>query len=160
MRHLVTDVALLAYISKKKLGVVSYTEATKACKSSSSASRALHQLINEGILDPQPKLIGLRYVTQYVVTDKGKKVADLALQLTQLREVARMSRDKKEDETPVSEEANEVEKDQVSKEGKKAAGSDRLELFPQQKKETSESLVLPKARKKSVQRKPTLKRNK
>jgi len=94
MRHPVTDVALLAYIAKKKLGVVSYTEATKACKSSSSASRALHQLIQEGLLDPQPKLLGLRYVTQYVVTDKGKKVSNLALQLTQLREVAKASRDK------------------------------------------------------------------
>ncbi len=118
MRHPVTDVALLAYISKKKLGVVSYTEATKACKSSSSASRALHQLINEGLLDPQPKLIGLRYVTQYVVTDKGKKVADLALQITQLREVAKVSRDKIEGETPASEETNEEKKEQqqVSKE--------------------------------------------
>ena len=97
MRHLVTDVALLAYIAKKKLGVVSYTEATKACRSSSSASRALHQLINEGILDPQPKLIGLRYVTQYVVTDKGRKASDLALQLTQLREVAKAAREKSEE---------------------------------------------------------------
>src|SRR5579864_6522321 len=88
MRRTVTDIALLAYIAKKNAKVVSYTEATKACKSSSSASRALHQLIGEGILEPKPKLLGLRYVTQYVVTQKGKQVADLALQLSQLREAA------------------------------------------------------------------------
>ena len=88
MRHPVTDIALLAYIAKRDAKVVSYTEATKACKSSSSASRALHQLINEGILEPKPKLIGLRYVTQYVVTQRGRQVAGLALQLTQLREAA------------------------------------------------------------------------
>ena len=88
MRRPVTDIALLAYIAKKNAKVVSYTEATKACKSSSSASRALHQLIGEGLLEPKPKLLGLRYVTQYVVTQKGKQVADLALQLTQLREAA------------------------------------------------------------------------
>jgi len=88
MRRPVTDIALLAYIAKKNAQVVSYTEATKACKSSSSASRALHQLIGEGILEPKPKLLGLRYVTQYVVTKKGKQIADLALQLTQLREAA------------------------------------------------------------------------
>ncbi|MHB8568108.1 MAG: hypothetical protein ACYC7D_15150 [Nitrososphaerales archaeon] len=94
MRHPVTDVALLAYIAKKKASVISYTEATKACKSSSSASRALHQLITEGILETKPKLLGLRYVTQYVVTPRGKQVAELALQLTQLREVAaRISKD-------------------------------------------------------------------
>ena len=91
MRHPVTDVALLAYIAKKNAKVVSYTEATKACKSSSSASRALHQLISEGLIEPKPKLLGLRYVTQYVVTPKGKQVAELALQLTQLREVAKAS---------------------------------------------------------------------
>ena len=90
MRHPVTDIALLAYIAKKNAKVVSYSEATKACKSSSSASRALHQLINEGLLEPKPKLLGLRYVTQYVVTPKGKQVAELALQLTQLREVAKV----------------------------------------------------------------------
>lgn len=89
MRHPVTDIALLAYIGRKNAKVVSYTEATKACKSSSSASRALHQLIKEGLLEPKPKLLGLRYVTQYVVTPKGKQVAELALQLTQLREVAK-----------------------------------------------------------------------
>ena len=88
MRRPVTDIALLAYIAKKNAKVLSYTEATKACKSSSSASRALHQLIGEGILEPKPKLLGLRYVTQYVVTQKGKQVADLALQLTELREAA------------------------------------------------------------------------
>ena len=88
MRRPVTDIALLAYIAKKNAKVLSYTEATKACKSSSSASRALYQLIGEGILEPKPKLLGLRYVTQYVVTQKGKQVADLALQLTELREAA------------------------------------------------------------------------
>jgi hypothetical protein len=88
MRRPVTDIALLAYIAKKNAKVVSYTEATKACKSSSSASRALHQLIGEGILEPKPKLLGLRYVTQYVVTQKGRQVAELALQLTELRETA------------------------------------------------------------------------
>jgi hypothetical protein len=88
MRRPVTDIALLAYIAKKNAKVLSYTEATKACKSSSSASRALHQLIGEGILEPKPKLLGLRYVTQYMVTQKGKQVANLALQLTELREAA------------------------------------------------------------------------
>lgn len=88
MRRPVTDIALLAYIAKKNAKVVSYTEATKACRSSSSASRALHQLIGEGILEPKPKLLGLRYVTQYMVTPKGKQVADLALQLSELREAA------------------------------------------------------------------------
>jgi hypothetical protein len=88
MRRPVTDIALLAYIAKKSAKSLSYTEATKACKSSSSASRALHQLIGEGILEPKPKLLGLRYVTQYVVTPKGVQVAELALQLTQLREAA------------------------------------------------------------------------
>lgn len=91
MRHPVTDIALLAYIAKKNAKVLSYTEAAKACKSSSSASRALHQLINEGLLEPKPKLLGLRYVTQYVVTPRGKQVAELALQLSQLREVAKSS---------------------------------------------------------------------
>lgn len=88
MRRPVTDIALLAYIARKDAKVVSYTEATKACKSSSSASRALHQLIGEGILEPKPKLLGLRYVTQYSVTQKGKKIAELALQLTELRQAA------------------------------------------------------------------------
>ena len=88
MRRPVTDIALLAYIAKKNAKVLSYTEATRACKSSSSASRALHQLIGEGILEPKPKLLGLRYVTQYVVTQRGKQVANLALQLTELREAA------------------------------------------------------------------------
>jgi hypothetical protein len=91
LRRPVTDVALLAYIAKKNASVVSYTEATKACKSSSSASRALHQLIGEGILEPKPKLLGLRYVTQYMVTPRGKQVAQLALQLTELREAASKS---------------------------------------------------------------------
>jgi DNA-binding MarR family transcriptional regulator len=91
MRHPVTDIALLSYIAKKSAKVISYTEATRACKSSSSASRALHLLINEGLLEPKPKLEGFRYVTQYVVTPRGKQVAELALQLTQLREVAKAS---------------------------------------------------------------------
>lgn len=85
MRRPVTDIALLAFIAKKKADVISYTEATQACKSSSSASRALHQLIQEGMIEPQPKLIGLRYVTQYAVTPKGKQVSQLALHLTELR---------------------------------------------------------------------------
>jgi DNA-binding PadR family transcriptional regulator len=110
MRHPVTDVALLSYIAKKKLGTVSYTEATKACKSSSSASRALHQLIQEGLLDPKPKLMGLRYVTQYVVTQKGKQVAELALQLTQLREAARLSRESQTKEEVGEEVENSDEK--------------------------------------------------
>jgi DNA-binding PadR family transcriptional regulator len=88
MRKPVTDITLLAYIAKKNVDVVSYTEATKAVKSSSSASRALHQLIEEGLIEPKPKLIGLRYVTEYAITPKGKQVSQLALQLTQLRESA------------------------------------------------------------------------
>jgi DNA-binding MarR family transcriptional regulator len=88
MRRPVTDVALLAYIGKKNASVLSYTEAAKACRSSSSASRALHQLIREGLIEPKPKLLGLRYVTQYFITPKGKQAASLALQLSELREVA------------------------------------------------------------------------
>ncbi|MDG6923857.1 MAG: hypothetical protein JRN67_11275 [Nitrososphaerota archaeon] len=100
MRHPVTDIALLAYIAKKNASVVSYTEATKACRSSSSASRALHQLIKEGLIEPKPKLLGLRYVTQYHVTPKGKQVAGLALQLTELREAAaRMNPDAGEEDS-------------------------------------------------------------
>ena len=98
MRHPVTDVALLAYIAKKNAKVLSYSEATKACKSSSSASRALHQLINEGLLEPKPKLLGLRYVTQYMVTPRGKQAAELALQLSQLREVAKQASEEIEEE--------------------------------------------------------------
>ena len=115
MRHPVTDIALLAYIAKKNAKVLSYTEATKACKSSSSASRALHQLIKEGLLEPKPKLLGLRYVTEYVVTPKGKQVAELALQLTQLREVAKASA---EASVPESDEMPKVSK---RSEKKKAA---------------------------------------
>jgi DNA-binding PadR family transcriptional regulator len=88
MRRPVTDIALLAYIAKKNADVVSYTEATRACKSSSSASRALHQLIEEGLIEPKPKLLGLRYVTQYAITPRGKQVSQLALQITELREMA------------------------------------------------------------------------
>jgi DNA-binding IclR family transcriptional regulator len=95
MRRPVTDIALLAYIARKNAEVVSYTEATKACKSSSSASRALHQLIGEGLIEPKPKLIGLRYVTEYAITPRGKQVSQLALQITELREAA--SRMKKSD---------------------------------------------------------------
>jgi len=93
MRRLVTDVALLSYIAKKDVDVISYSEATKACKSSSSASRALHQLIKEGLIEPRPKLIGLRYVTEYAVTPRGKQVAKLALQLTVLRERSTASKE-------------------------------------------------------------------
>jgi DNA-binding MarR family transcriptional regulator len=117
MRHPVTDIALLAYIAKKNAKVVSYNEATKACKSSSSASRALHQLIREGLLEPKPKLTGLRYVTQYVVTSKGKQVAELALQLTQLREVAKASSEP-EVQTP------EEKKPPKKQERKKLTGQD------------------------------------
>jgi DNA-binding MarR family transcriptional regulator len=85
MRRPVTDIALLAFIAKRRANVISYSEATEACKSSSSASRALHQLIQEGMIEPQPKLVGLRYVTQYAVTPKGKQVSELALHLTELR---------------------------------------------------------------------------
>ncbi len=88
MRKPVTDLALLAYIARKNSEAVSYTEATKACKSSSSASRALHQLIAEGLIEPKPKLLGLRYVTQYSVTPRGRQVSRLALQITELREQA------------------------------------------------------------------------
>jgi DNA-binding MarR family transcriptional regulator len=95
MRRPVTDLVLLAYIARKNADVVSYTEATRACKSSSSASRALHQLIAEGLIEPKPKLLGLRYVTQYAITPRGKQVSQLALQITELREVA--SRMKKEE---------------------------------------------------------------
>lgn len=97
MRRPVTDIALLSYIAKKNADVLSYTEATKACKSSSSASRALHQLIREGLIEPKPKLLGLRYVTQYAVTEKGAQVSKLALQLTELRDAAsKMKKDESE----------------------------------------------------------------
>jgi DNA-binding MarR family transcriptional regulator len=96
LRRPVTDIALLSYIAKKRTDVISYTEAVKACKSSSSASRALHQLIGEGLIETKPKLLGLRYVTQYVVTPRGKQVSNLALQLSELREIS--SRSKSETE--------------------------------------------------------------
>jgi DNA-binding MarR family transcriptional regulator len=115
MRHPVTDIALLAYIAKKNARVVSYNEATKACKSSSSASRALHQLIREGLIEPKPKLTGLRYVTQYVVTPKGKQVAELALQLTQLREVAKASNSEASSPTEEKKVARKEKKKQPSK---------------------------------------------
>ena len=114
MRHPVTDVALLAYIARRNIKVVSYTEATKACKSSSSASRALHQLIREGLIEPKPKLLGLRYVTQYVVTPRGKQVSELALQLTQLRETSAKI-------NAASEESSPAKDDEVpTKKGKKS----------------------------------------
>jgi hypothetical protein len=91
LRRPVTDIALLAFIAKKKASVISYSEATAACKSSSSASRALHQLIAEGMIQPQPKLMGLRYVTQYAVTAKGKQVSQLALHLVELRNSTKSS---------------------------------------------------------------------
>lgn len=100
MRRPVTDIALLAYIAKTKANVISYTEATRACKSSSSASRALHQLIEEGLIEPKPKLLGLRYVTQYIVTQRGKQVSQLALQLTELRHAAaKMKKDSELDDS-------------------------------------------------------------
>ena len=98
MRRPVTDIALLSYIAKKKADVISYTEATKACKSSSSASRALHQLIQEGLIEPKPKLLGLRYVTQYAITQRGKQAAQLSLQLTQLRDIASKMKENETDE--------------------------------------------------------------
>lgn len=88
LRRPITDIALLSYIARKKADVISYTEAVKACRSSSSASRALHQLIGEGLIEPKPKLLGLRYVTQYVITQKGKQASNLALQLVELREIS------------------------------------------------------------------------
>ena len=104
LRKPVTDIQLLAYIARKNADVVSYTEATKAVKSSSSASRALHQLIEEGLIEPKPKLIGLRYVTEYAITQKGKQVSQLALQLTQLREsAARMKAEEKVESEKVTE---------------------------------------------------------
>ena len=117
MRHPVTDVALLSYIARKNMKVVSYTEATKACKSSSSASRALHQLIREGLLEPKPKLLGLRYVTEYVVTPRGKQVSELAFQLTRLREAsAKMNSEESSPETDNS----------TSKKTKKARANKKL----------------------------------
>ena len=97
--------------------VVSYTEATKASKSSSSASRALHQLIREGLLEPKPKLLGLRYVTEYVVTPRGKQVSELACQLTRLREAsAKMNSEESSPETDNS----------TSKKTKKARANKKL----------------------------------
>ena len=128
MRHPVTDVALLAYIARKNIKVVSYTEATKACKSSSSASRALHQLIREGLIEPKPKLLGLRYVTQYVVTPRGKQVSELALQLTQLRETSAKMNAATEESSPATD-------DEVpTKKGKRSGakkGSREEKVLPQ-----------------------------
>jgi DNA-binding PadR family transcriptional regulator len=107
MRKPVTDIALLAYIAKKNADSLSYTEATKACKSSSSASRALHQLIEEGLIEPKPKLVGLRYVTSYAITQRGKQVSQLALQLSQLRESAQKM--KLEEEKQENTESNGVD---------------------------------------------------
>jgi DNA-binding MarR family transcriptional regulator len=108
MRKPVTDLALLAYIARKNSEAVSYTEATKACKSSSSASRALHQLIAEGLIEPKPKLLGLRYVTQYSVTPRGRQVSRLALQITELREQAsKIKKQNREEDDEEEQQANE-----------------------------------------------------
>lgn len=112
MRHPVTDIALLAFIAKKKADAISYTEATKACRSSSSASRALHQLIREGLIEPKPKLLGLRYVTQYVITQRGKQVSALALQLSELREISSRASLGKQAEPKVAIEESSPEPDQ------------------------------------------------
>ncbi len=126
MRRPVTDVALLAYIAKRKVNVINYTEATRACKSSSSASRALHQLIREGILEPKPKLLGLRYVTQYVVTPKGKQASELALQLTRLREVAsRMSAEADGELDANLETTTTVQEEQVEEPREKPAAAEK-----------------------------------
>lgn len=112
MRKPVTDIALLAYIAKKNADALSYTEATKACKSSSSASRALHQLIEEGLIEPKPKLVGLRYVTQYAITPRGKQVSQLALQLSQLREsAARMKQKEQSEEEEDTTQGNDAQPD-------------------------------------------------
>ncbi len=120
MRRPITDIALLAYIARKNADVVSYTEATRACKSSSSASRALHQLIDEGLIEPKPKLLGLRYVTQYAVTPRGKQVSKLALQITELRETAsKIKKDSDSYVTPPVQESTPSKKPSVA--GKDAA---------------------------------------
>lgn len=119
MRRPITDIALLAYIARKNADVVSYTEATRACKSSSSASRALHQLIDEGLIEPKPKLLGLRYVTQYAVTPRGKQVSKLALQITELRETASKIKKDSDSVTPPVQESTPSKKPSVA--GKDAA---------------------------------------
>lgn len=136
MRKPVTDIQLLAYIARKNADVVSYTEATKAVKSSSSASRALHQLIEEGLIEPKPKLIGLRYVTEYAITQKGKQVSQLALQLTQLRESAARMKNQAEEEEIGSAEITESKKQQQREAPGEATSmkSQRKGLAPSAKK--------------------------
>ncbi len=47
------------------------------------------------MIQPKPKLMGLRYVTQYAVTPKGKQVSQLALHLTELRSSKKSIEDEK-----------------------------------------------------------------
>jgi DNA-binding PadR family transcriptional regulator len=133
LRRPVTDIALLSFIAKKKASVISYTEATQACKSSSSASRALHQLIDEGMIEPQPKLMGLRYVTQYAVTPKGKQVSQLALHLTELR-----SKTGKSGENDRSRQSQRVSKIASSKRSKNSAASKSSAQHAKTRKEVDE----------------------
>jgi DNA-binding PadR family transcriptional regulator len=132
MRRPITDLALLAYIARKNADVVSYNEATKACRSSSSASRALHQLIAEGLIEPKPKLLGLRYVTEYAITPRGKQVSQLALQITELREAA--SKMKKRGELDQPDLSLPQIQDQVRKQDT-GAKSNSVSLAAQRKKQ-------------------------
>ena len=78
---------LLSHIARKRMKSISYTEASRILKSSSSANRALHKLIESGLMEIQPKNIGHKVVTEYVMTEKGLDAARLALRVEQLKKV-------------------------------------------------------------------------
>lgn len=80
---------LLAHIARNGMKRISYAEASRIAsrivKSSSSANRALHKLLESGLMEIQPKNIGLKVVTEYVMTGKGLDAAPLALRVEQLK---------------------------------------------------------------------------
>ncbi len=89
--------ALLAHMARKGMKRISHTEASRILKSSSSANRALHKLIESGLMEIRPKNIGLKVVTEYVMTEKGVDAARLAPRVEQLKKLKSVS-DQQNDE--------------------------------------------------------------
>ena len=89
---------LLSYIARKGMKTINYTEASRVVKSSSSANRALHKLVESGLMEIQPKNIGLKVVTEYVMTEKGLDAARLALRIEQLKKLESAANDQQNHE--------------------------------------------------------------
>lgn len=87
MKRESVTVTLLSYIARKGMKGISYTEASRVVKSSSSANRSLHKLVDSGLMEIRPKNIGIKVVTEYVMTEKGLDAARLALRVEQLKKV-------------------------------------------------------------------------